>query len=343
MIKKIFVILCMIPVFGMMLSGCGSSKDFPDPPESVLKGNSFSTAQTEDEAANEIESNVSQAAMELVACFGDGGEPFILHLYDNDTAYAIAGHVGTSDWRLPIYHYDDFDNWEVMQYYDIPSRYEIPSAPEQITEEKAGTVYYSEPNRIILFYQDAEVSAEYTPVGYFDYTDEFAQAVIDNPVLEGWGNKIVLVTAGEPQTETVQQNETQTEAQPTEDVRENAEQEVAEMKVQIGESVFTATLADNSSVDALRELMADGPLTLNMSDYANMEKTADLGVTLPQNNEQMNTQAGDIILYQGRTLTIYYDTNSWSLTPIGKIDDVDAQELREALGTGDVTVTLSLE
>ncbi len=149
----------------------------------------------------------------------------------------------------------------------------------------------------------------------------------------------------ESETETVQKRETQTAAQPTEDVRENEEQEVTEMKmkVQVGESVFTATLAENSSVDALRELMADEPLTLNMSDYANMEKTADLGVTLPQNNEQMNTQAGDIILYQGRTLTIYYNTNSWSLTPIGKIDDVDAEELREALGDGDVTVILSLE
>ena len=115
------------------------------------------------------------------------------------------------------------------------------------------------------------------------------------------------------------------------------------MKVQIGENTFTATLADNSSVDALKELMTDEPLTLNMSDYANMEKGADLGVTLPQNNEQMNAQAGDIILYQGRTFVIYYDTNSWSLTPIGKIDNVDAEELREVLGTGDVTVTLSLE
>ena len=115
------------------------------------------------------------------------------------------------------------------------------------------------------------------------------------------------------------------------------------MKVQIGETTFTATLADNSSVDALKELMADEPLTLNMSDYANMEKGADLGVSLPQNNEQMNTQAGDIILYQGRTFVIYYDTNSWSLTPIGKIDNVDAEKLREVLGTGDVTVTLSLE
>lgn len=135
------------------------------------------------------------------------------------------------------------------------------------------------------------------------------------------------------------------EIQPTEFAQENTEQEVTEMKmkVQVGDTVFTATLAENSSVDALKELMAEEPLALNMSDYANMEKGADLGVTLPQNNEQMNTQAGDIILYQGRTFVIYYDTNSWSLTPIGKIENVDAEELRGVLGTGDVTVTLSLE
>lgn len=133
--------------------------------------------------------------------------------------------------------------------------------------------------------------------------------------------------------------------QPAESTQENTEMERTEMKmkIQIGDTSFTATLAENSSVDALKELMADGPLTLHMSDYANMEKGADLGVTLPQNNEPMNTQAGDIILYQGRTFVIYYDTNSWSLMPIGKIDNVDAESLRAALGTGDVTVTLSLE
>lgn len=132
-------------------------------------------------------------------------------------------------------------------------------------------------------------------------------------------------------------------AQSDVETEEVKEMEVTEMKIQVGETLFSVTLAENSSVDALKELMADGPLTLNMSDYANMEKGADLGVTLPQNNEHMNTQAGDIILYQGRTLVIYYDTNSWSLTPIGKIDNVDAEELRAALGTDDVTVTLSLE
>jgi len=84
-----------------------------------------------------------------------------------------------------------------MQYYDIPSHYEIPSDPEQVSGEKAGTVYYSEPNRVILFYQDPEVIAEYTPVGYFDYTDEFLKAVQDNPVLEGWENKIIQVSDGE--------------------------------------------------------------------------------------------------------------------------------------------------
>lgn len=139
--------------------------------------------------------------------------------------------------------------------------------------------------------------------------------------------------------------ESESEIQQTESTQKNTEQEITkeqettEMKIQVGETTFWATLAENSSVDALRELMADGPLTLNMSDYANMEKGADLGVTLPQNNEHMNTQAGDIILYQGRTLVIYYDTNSWSLTPIGKISNADAETLRETLGNGDVTVT----
>jgi len=158
-------------------------------------GTDFGTDSSVDsDTDGEVESGTDAA--ELTVSFGDRGNSFILHLYDNDTARAVARHVGTADWRLPIYHYDDYDNWEVMQYYDIPARYEIPSAPETITEEAAGTVYYSEPNRIVLFYGDAEVSGEYTPVGYFDNTDEFRSAVENNPVLEGWGNKIVLISDG---------------------------------------------------------------------------------------------------------------------------------------------------
>lgn len=204
--KKTLKILGLVLASGIMLTGCGDSagRDSASTVENTAENPISSTPQSEENLNSETESSGSEAendtpqsATELVVRFGDMGEPFSLYLYDNDTAAAIARHVGTSDWRLPIYHYDDYDNWEVMQYYDIPSRYEIPSVSEQITEEKAGTVYYSEPNRIILFYQDAEVSAEYTPVGYFDYTDEFLKAVQDNPVLEGWGNKIVQITKGD--------------------------------------------------------------------------------------------------------------------------------------------------
>ncbi len=138
-----------------------------------------------------------ETAGTLQVYFGADGTPFTMYIYDNPTAAAIAKHVGTARWQLPIYHYDDYTNWEVMQYYDIPSRYEIPSNAEAITSEKAGEVYYSEPNRIVLFYGDAEVSSEYTPVGYFDPTPEFISAVENNPVLEGWGNKIVIIEPGD--------------------------------------------------------------------------------------------------------------------------------------------------
>ena len=141
------------------------------------------------------ESPTTAGAAQLEVRFGDDGEPFVLQLEDNATAAAIAGYVGTSDWRLPIYHYDDYENWEVMQYYDIPSRYEIPSGAENVTSEKAGEVYYSEPNRIILFYRDAEVSGEYTKIGSIQDSEEFRVAVENNPVLEGWGNKIVLINS----------------------------------------------------------------------------------------------------------------------------------------------------
>lgn len=198
--KNVLVIFGTVLAVGMLLAGCsnssesGSAVEEEDP---YVEGTEEPVMQTESEESDEPEVNESQAAADLVVRFGDRGEAFTMHLYDNDTAAAIAKYVGTSDWRLPIYHYDDYDNWEVMQYYDIPSRYEIPSAPGNITEESAGMVYYSEPNRIILFYQDAEVAAEYTPVGYFDYSEEFLEAVQNNPVLEGWGNKIVVISDGE--------------------------------------------------------------------------------------------------------------------------------------------------
>ena len=80
-----------------------------------------------------------------------------------------------------------------------------------------------------------------------------------------------------------------------------------------------------------------------MSDYGYFEKVGPLGQSLPTNNQQITTEAGDIILYQGNQITIYYDRNSWNFTRLGKINGVTSQQLRDILGSGDVNVTFSLE
>ena len=137
-------------------------------------------------------SNTTLSGTTLTLRFG-GGEEFTINMYDNDTANKIAEYVGTAAWQLPIYHYDDYDGWESFQYYDIPSRYDIPDSSQSVTSQKAGAVYYSHPNRIILFYQDANISTEYTPVGYIDFSQDLVDAVENNPVVEGWGNKLIFI------------------------------------------------------------------------------------------------------------------------------------------------------
>lgn len=109
--------------------------------------------------------------------------------------------------------------------------------------------------------------------------------------------------------------------------------------IRIGDAVLAAELADNSSARALTKLL---PLTITMQDYGSFEKVGPLGANLPRNDEPITTSAGDLILYQGNQFVIYYDTNHWNFTRIGKIVGVSAKQLKDLLGNGDVTVTLSL-
>lgn len=206
-VRKQSIIFMLALAAAAMLAGCqksdGTRRENSNPSTSAAitmsagQNNGTGSAGTGAEEEGEEGTGELTGASALEVRFGDDGAPFIMQMEDNATAAAIAGYVGTANWRLPIYHYDDYENWEVMQYYDIPSRYEIPSDPETVTAEKAGEVYYSEPNRIILFYQDGEVTGEYTKIGMIEDTGEFREAVKSNPVLEGWGNKIVLINSME--------------------------------------------------------------------------------------------------------------------------------------------------
>ncbi len=114
------------------------------------------------------------------------------------------------------------------------------------------------------------------------------------------------------------------------------------MYIIIGEHTLNIKMADNSSAKALLALLKDGDITVDAHDYGSFEKVGALGTELPTNDEQITTEPGDVILYQGDQITVYYDTNSWSFTRLGKVQGVTTDELKAILGDGDVTMILSL-
>ena len=109
------------------------------------------------------------------------------------------------------------------------------------------------------------------------------------------------------------------------------------MKLTIGETEVPVTWEDNPSVAALRRLL---PLTIQMSMYGGFEQVGPIGQSIERNDAQMTTSCGDIVLYAGNQIVIFYGSNSWSYTPLGHVDLSD-KEMEALLGSGDVAVTLS--
>ena len=152
--------------------------------------------------------------------------------------------------------------------------------------------------------------------------------------------------AGETQTtseisqpqSTVSEPETPEIQQPSE-AEENLD--TPALKIAVGQYELWAAFEDNSSAEEFQELLSQGPLTITMEDYGGFEKVGPLGTTLTRNDTQITTAPGDVILYQGNQITIYYGVNSWNFTRLAKIDDPSG--LQEKLGDGTVTVTFSLE
>ena len=146
------------------------------------------------------------------------------------------------------------------------------------------------------------------------------------------------------ETEISNGNNNQDEENTNNDNQNNTEESMSDstIKIEVNGTTLTATLKDNVSTRALVNLLKEGPLTINMNDYARMEKVGSIGTTLPQCDERLTTQPGDLILYRGQYFVIYYAQNTYSLTPLGKIDNITNNELIKILGNGDVTVTISL-
>ena len=115
----------------------------------------------------------------------------------------------------------------------------------------------------------------------------------------------------------------------------------ANMIMTIGDTKVDVSWEENDSVRELREL-AEKNLLIQMSMYGGFEQVGSIGQSVTRNDKQTTTEPGDIVLYSGNQLVVFYGSNSWSYTKLGKINLSD-EELDNLLGNGDVTITLSME
>ncbi len=114
------------------------------------------------------------------------------------------------------------------------------------------------------------------------------------------------------------------------------------MMLRIDNTEISVRWEDNESVEALKDLIREAPLTINMSMYGGFEQVGSLGTSLPRNDAQTTTEAGDIVLYSGSQIVVFYGSNSWAYTKLGHVE-LSAAEMSDLLSHGDVTITLFAE
>lgn len=121
---------------------------------------------------------------------------------------------------------------------------------------------------------------------------------------------------------------------------ENANMENA-LRLFINGNEASVEWENNDSVNALAELVSSEPLTIQMSGYGGFEQVGSLGAKLPRDDAQITTGAGDIVLYSGDQIVIFYGSNTWAYTKLGRITDRTDAEIADLLSNGDVTITIS--
>ena len=124
--------------------------------------------------------------------------------------------------------------------------------------------------------------------------------------------------------------------------RESSEERDSTMIMKIGDTKVNVEWEDNQAVEALRDMAKDGNVTIQMSMYGGFEQVGSIGQSLPRDDKQTTTSSGDIVLYSGNQMVVFYGSNSWSYTRLGHISDKDEAEMADLLSNGDVTITISM-
>ena len=157
----------------------------------------------------------------------------------------------------------------------------------------------------------------------------------------------VNVTNEESSSEALSSEEQKTESEEItgsdSEVQTAEEEAVKTLQMKIADTVVEVAWEDNESVEALRKLCEEEPLTIEMSMYGGFEQVGSIGSDLPRNDVETTTSAGDIVLYSGNKMVVFYGSNSWAYTRLGHITDQDEAGMTQLLSNGDVTITVSLE
>ena len=141
--------------------------------------------------------------------------------------------------------------------------------------------------------------------------------------------------------ETTDLQEEVTQAQ-NDEPSEHADEKTFELQMTIGNTPVSVDWEDNEAVEALKDLCRNQPLTIQMSMYGGFEQVGPIGTALPQNDMRTTTSAGDIVLYSGDQMVVFYGSNSWAYTRLGHITDKSAEDMAELLSNGDTVITISL-
>ena len=120
-------------------------------------------------------------------------------------------------------------------------------------------------------------------------------------------------------------------------------EETAMLGMTIGGTPVQVAWESNEAVAALAALAQEGPIEIQMSMYGGFEQVGSIGTDLPRNDAQTTTASGDIVLYSGDQLVVFYGSNSWAYTRLGHITDQTPEQMKALLGSGDVVITISHE
>lgn len=310
----------------------------------TVNGRSFSAVLYDNKTADEL---YSRLPLELEMNELNGNEKYYNFSDSFTTNSKLAGHISKGDIKLYgddclVLFYDSFSSG--YSYTDIGYIEDVSGFEEVLGTGNVTVNFSADPESRSDISDTSSAGSE--PVSETTTTKQTTTAVTSATDIQ------TTTTTQMTATDQITPSNTTTSVEPivteppvqSEDpiTTGSAPKEESALKMEIAGIPVTVDWEDNDSVDALKELCGNGGLTIQMSMYGGFEQVGSIGTSLPRNDVQITTSSGDIVLYSGDQIVVFYGSNSWSYTKLGHITDSSGYTMEELLGNGDVSIKISL-